>query len=145
MGGTLGRVLQAFRGFENVPLSAKLLLVYSSCGPLPPTTAFVVQPGDIGNELYRRHVWTAPSRQELFWRFGKRIRCGHVSGLFSRCISAGPEGIRGRGSKSWIRAVVHDVSDGMSRSRSLTDLPSHHIALSEAETEYAVHELKLCF
>src|SRR5262249_49137229 len=89
----------------------------------------------IGFVLFRGHVWTAPYRQELFWRFGKRIRCGHVSGLFSRCITAGPDGVRGRDSKSWVRAVMHDVSDGMSRSRSLTDLPSHHMALSKAGTE----------
>jgi hypothetical protein len=38
---------------------------------------------------------------------------------------------------------MHDVCYGMSRSQSLADLPSHHMALSDGGTEYTVHKLKL--
>src|ERR1700733_16268945 len=43
-----------------------------------------------GAALARRHVWTAPSRQGLSWRLGKRVGSGHVSGLLARCIDRWP-------------------------------------------------------
>jgi hypothetical protein len=40
------------------------------------------------------HVWTAPGMQEESEWFDGRIDCDHVSGLFMRLMTAGPDGFR---------------------------------------------------
>jgi len=63
-----------------------------------------------------RHVWTAPSRQGLFRRFGKRIRCGHVSGLYARCMDRWPWGSTRSGSKIIYARSMRDDVCGVFRS-----------------------------
>ena len=57
---------------------------------VPQTFAAAADGDNAVTDARGRHVWTAPSRQGLFHRFGKRIRCGHVSGLFARCMDRWP-------------------------------------------------------
>jgi hypothetical protein len=82
-----------------------------------------------------------PVGKGFFWCFGKRIRCGHVSGLLRSALTAGPGGVRRRrDSKSWVRPVMGDMPDGISQPRPLTDLPSHHhMALCNSGTRIRGH------
>ncbi len=43
------------------------------------------------------HVWTAPALQEESDLIATAVGCGHVSGLFARHKTAGPDEIRGSG------------------------------------------------
>ena len=45
-----------------------------------------------------RHVWTAPSLQGIFQRLWLEVWSGHVFGLLTRFMTAGPDGFRGLGS-----------------------------------------------
>ena len=50
-------------------------------------------PANGGRSGSETHVWTAPSTQG-FLTFGAAVGCGHVSGLFLRFMTAGPDAIR---------------------------------------------------
>src|SRR5437763_17069896 len=46
----------------------------------------------------RRHVWTAPLLQGFFCWLRRVVWSGHVFGLLTRFMTAGPDGYRGLGS-----------------------------------------------
>jgi hypothetical protein len=43
------------------------------------------------------HVWTASALQEEIGLIATSVGCGHVSGLLTRRLAAGPDDIRGSG------------------------------------------------
>lgn len=44
--------------------------------------------------LAQDHVWMAPGWQGFFRVLVCAVTCGHVSGLYARCKTAGPDGTR---------------------------------------------------
>jgi len=57
----------------------------------------------------RGHVWMAPGLQGLFACRQRKVACSHVSGLWSRPVAAGPDGIRGsRPNQARGVAFAHD-------------------------------------
>src|SRR5438128_1321259 len=70
--------LQRQTSAEFVQVESPLLLVMAGPCPGHPRGS----PG---------HVWMAPGSQGFFGRFGSQVACGHVSGLCSRPVAAGPD------------------------------------------------------
>ena len=62
------------------------------------------------NEL----VWTASALQGKFAVFATSVGCGHVSGLLTRHLAAGPDEVRGSGLNHYHAVCPHTLSRGIS-------------------------------